>query len=198
MTRTTIILTVALSLSAVTPAQYVDAGSDTCTPWHGTHRPPAYLRVFRIHRRGSSVPAHIDRVPFRLYVERVMASGAWPARLPYASLQVGAIAIRQYAAWHIAHHQRGYSWHGRCYDIRDGDQLYRPPVELHHRIRDAVASTWGIWLRKGGRLFRTGWRGNAGRDGWHLYEDTTSSLARHGWGWLAIIRQQLSPVKIGY
>ena len=129
--------------------------------------PPRYIKVFMIHRKGSSTPAYIRRVPFRWYVQTVMASGAWPGSKPLQSLKVGAIAIKQYAMWHICHHQRLYVWRGVRYHIRQGDQYFMPgrAHRINRKIERAVNSTWHTWLRKDGRYFRTGWRGNAGRDG---------------------------------
>jgi hypothetical protein len=156
------------------------------------------VKVFMIHRKGSRYPAYIRRVGIERYVETVMASGAWPGSKPYQSLKVGAIAIKQYVRWHMCHHQRGYVWRGVKYDIRQGDQFFMPnrAHRINRKIRRAVDATERIFLIKNGRLFRTGWRGNAGRDGWHLYEDTVTRLARRGWGYKAIIHQQLDPVRI--
>jgi hypothetical protein len=174
------------------------ARSSGCASWSDRTRPPDTIRVFRMHRRGSSVPARIDVVPFKTYVERVMASGAWPAYLPRESLRVGAIAIKQYAWWYVLNHQRGYRLHGRCYDIRDGDQYYRGAVRVHSRIQAAVDATWGVSLRKSGRFFRTGWSGGgrgcgSAYDGWHLPENGTTACARKGWGWERILRRYLDP-----
>jgi hypothetical protein len=158
--------------------------------------PPRTIRVFISHKRGSPIPAHIVKVSLKTYVSRVMNGGAWPAYKPIESLKVGAIAIKQYAVWHIRHPQPGYTWRGQRYDIRDGDQLYRRPFKSHSKTWYAIESTWNVQLRKRGRLFRTGWRGGSGKDGWHLYEDTVSRLARWGHPWRVIIRAQLSPVEI--
>jgi hypothetical protein len=161
-------------------------------------RPHRYIDVFMIHRRGSSRPAHIRRVNLRWYTKTVMASGAWMGHKPLESLRVGAIAIKQYATWHICHHQRGYRWRGRRYDIRQGDQYVMPSRahRINRRIERAVDSTWHVWLRKSGRYFRPGWRGYAGRDGWHLHEDTVTRLAKRGWHYRRILHQQLDPVRI--
>ncbi len=172
--------------------------SSGCTTWTSRTKPPETIRVFRLHRRGSSVPARIDVVPFKTYVQRVMASGAWPATLPRESLRVGAIAIKQYAWWYVLHHQRGYRLRGQCYDIRDGDQYYRGGVAIHSRIKAAVEATWSVSLRKSGRFFRSGWSGGgsgcgSAYDGWHLPENGTTACARKGWSWQRILRRYLDP-----
>jgi peptidoglycan hydrolase-like amidase len=195
------VLMLALLLAAPSTASIeavATAKSSSCTHWSSRTSPPATIRVFRMHRRGSSVPAHIDVVPFPTYVQRVMASGAWPGYKPMESLKVGAIAIKQYAWWYVLNHQRGYSLHGHCYDIRDGDQYYRGHARANSRIKAAVAATWGVSLRKSGRFFRTGWSGG-GRgcgslyDGWHLSENGVTACARHGWSWRRIVLRYLDP-----
>ena len=187
-------LVVLLAFPQVSDPAPADARGPCMTAEHRT------IKVFMIHRRGSSRPAYVRTVAFHLYVETVMASGAWPGSKPMESLKVGAVAIKQFAAWHICHRTRGYVWRGVRYDIKQGDQYFMPSRahRINAKIRKAVHSTWDTWVMKGGRLFRPGWRGNAGRDGWHLYEDSITRLAKRGWGHHRIIRQQLSPVRIVY
>src|SRR5689334_1956630 len=113
MTR--IALALVLSFAPIGVAvRHVDAAGQTCTRSGDYRTPPRSIRVFISHRRGSSVPARIVTVSLRTYVSRVMNGGAWPAHKPIESLKVGAIAIKQYAWWHVLHHQRGYRWRGRC------------------------------------------------------------------------------------
>lgn len=195
-----LVLTMAPMSPAPNPAQAGDAvpasADGRCTRHTSYRVPPGTIRVFISHRRGSSVPAHVVTVSFRRYVSRVMNGGAWPAYKPMESLKVGAIAIKQYAWWHVLHHQRGYSFRGVCYDIRDGDQLYRQPFRAHSKTWVAIDATWGVSLRKRGRFFRTGWSGGRIDDGWHLGEDTVTALARRGWKWRRIVTQLLRPVTV--
>ena len=161
-------------------------------------RPPTWLPVYRIHRRGSSVPARVERWRFRDYVAAVAESGAWPAGKPMESLEAGVIAIKQYSWW-MAHH-RCRSFRGRAYAITDSEQFLargmRPGHRGHSRTRAAIDATWAVSLRKRGRLFRTGWSGGRGIDGWHLHEGTVTRLARRGWTWRRIVRHVLRPVTI--
>ena len=195
------VLMLALLLAAPSTASIetvATAKSSSCTHWSSRTSPPRTIRVFRMHHRGSRVPAHIDVVAFPTYVQRVMASGAWPGSKPLESLKVGAIAIKQYAWWYVLNHQRGYSLHGHCYDIRDGDQYYLGHAHPNSRIKAAVAATWGVSLRKSGRFFRTGWSGGGSRcgssyDGWHLSENAVTACARHGWSWRRIVLRYLDP-----
>ncbi len=181
-----------------TAVEASSARSSGCSSWSSRTRPPATIRVFRLHRRGSSVPARVEVVPFRTYVARVMASGAWPAYLPRESLKVGAVAIKQYAWWFALHHQSGYRLRGKCYDIRDGDQYYKGAVHVSAKIGAAVEATWNVSLRKSGRFFRSGWSGGgrgcgSSYDGWHLPENGVTACARKGWGWQRILRRYLDP-----
>lgn len=189
-------LSIALTLSPMVVPAHAERPGQTCTRSGDYRTPPRTIRVFVSHRRGSSVPAHVVIVTLRRYVSRVMNGGAWPAHKPMESLKVGAIAIKQYAWWHVLHHQRGYSWRGQCYDIRDGDQLYRQPFRSHSRVWAAIDATWSVSLRKRGRFFRTGWSGGRIHDGWHLGEDTVTALARRGWRWHRIVRYLLAPVEV--
>ena len=195
----TALLVLALLTTPVIPEAAEVTASASCTGYTSRTTPPKYIRVFRIHRRGSSIPARVETWRLKRYVGAVMESGAWPRR-PRASGMVGAQAIKQYAWWHVLHHQPGYSWKGRCYDIRDGDQYierhWRPWMSLNRRTVEVIGAIWPYRLIKNGRLFRTGWRGGAGQDGWHLYEQTVTALARRGWSFRQIIHWQLAPVSI--
>lgn len=196
---TALCLSILLAVSPMSDAVPRDpearAGAQ-CTRWASYRTPPRTIRVFVGHRRGSGVPAHVATVSLRRYVSRVMNGGAWPAGKPMESLKVGAIAIKQYAWWMVMHHQRGYSWRGACYDVRDGDQLYRAPFRSHSRTWAAIDATWSVSLRKRGRFFRTGWSGGRIDDGWHLGEDTVTDLARRGWKWRRIVNRLLRPVEV--
>lgn len=130
-----------------------------------------------------------------------MASGAWPNRVR-ESAKVGAVMIRQWGWWMVIHHQRGYSFRGRCYDIRDGDQYLRPEVRPGSHIpvktMRAVHATRHVSLHKNGKFLRLGWSGGGGSchrgDGYHVGEDAVRSCAEHhGMGWRAILRLMLSP-----
>ena len=199
------VLMLTLLLSAPSPASMdtsasaaVTARSSSCTHWTSRTTPPPTIRLFRMHHRGSRTPAHIDVVPFASYVERVMASGAWPGYKPTESLKVGAIAIKQYAWWYVLNHQPGYRLHGHCYDIRDGDQYFRGNARANSKIKAAVAATWSVSLRKSGRFFRPGWSGGgsgcgSSYDGWHLAENAVTACARRGWSWRHIVVRYLDP-----
>jgi len=165
----------------------------------GTFRkPPTHMLVFRIHRRGSSVPARVERWRTRDYVAAVAESGAWPAGKPMESLKAGVLALKQYAWWMSIHRCR--SFRGMAFAITDSEQYLargmRPGYRGHSRTRAAIDATWDASLRKGGRFFRTGWSGGRGIDGWRLHEDTVTTLARRGWGWQRIVRRLLRPVEI--
>lgn len=206
------VLTLSLLLSLAPVAASAD--SVPSDPERGcSSRWPATIRVHRIHRRGSSIPARVDVVPFRVYVERVMASGAWPAYKPMASLRAGAAVIAARAHWFVCHPQPGYVRDGRLYDIHDGSprkalrgrsdagQLYRGPWRIHSRIRRAVADVEGVLLRRGDAMAKPRWSGDGGRcgsgvTGNALPEDAVTACARQGMSWRAILRLYLPRVQV--
>jgi hypothetical protein len=175
----------------------VRAGS-SCTGWTSRTLPPRSIRVLR------SSSGQVEKVRFRHYVAEVMASGEWPGRLHAATLEAGALAVKQYA-WYYAmrgHHRAGNVSHGRCYDVRDDtqDQLYHP-VSARPSLSQqrAVDATWPLTLRKFGRFFLTGYRAGdtkhcaADANGWKLYERSVEACARKGWSRQRILRTYLGP-----
>jgi hypothetical protein len=167
---------------------------DDCSRWTSTVRPPDYIRVYRNHSR------RIVRVSFRRYVITVMGK-EWPSYLPQAVIEAGAVAVKQYAWYHVLSGPR-HTRDGRCYDVVDGtsDQLYKP-----HRARiradhyRAVDATWHISLLKSHKLFMTGYRrGNrrrCGRDatGWKLFALSASRCAGRGKNFLQILNIYYGP-----
>lgn len=87
---TALVLATAIALSpVVVPATAQARGGCGVTSYRV---PPAHLTVFRIHRRGSSIPARVERWRTRDYVAAVAESGAWPAGKPMESLKAGVLA----------------------------------------------------------------------------------------------------------
>lgn len=168
---------IALGALAFPSAGPVQAGS-TCTGWSSSLRPPTSIRVYRT-ALGRTVT-----VPFRTYVEKVMAA-EWGTSHPADALRVGAVAVKQYA-WYFAIHWRGgRDAAGRCYDVVDTtrDQLYNPSRTVPASHKAAVAATWNVSLRKGSRFFLTGYRSGTGYctaniDGWKLYQRDASDCVR--------------------
>ena len=174
-------LVIALGAVAVpSGAASVHAGSKVCTGWTSTVTPPPTIRVYRHAKK------RVDVVPFRRYVEVVMAS-EWGASTAKAALEAGAVSVKQYA-WYFAIHWRGKSYKGNCYDVVDStmDQLYDPARKPASTIVSAVAATWWTSLHKGTRFFATGYRPGTGRclahlDAWHLYQrDATNCVSVYG------------------
>ena len=181
-------LVIALGALAFPSAEPAQAGS-TCTGWKNSLVPPTSIRVYRTAKKRT------ETVPFRTYVEKVMAA-EWGSTAPAAALRVGAIAAKQFGWYYAIVWRGGKDAAGRCYDVRDSsvDQIYDPSRTPAASIRAAVAATWRISLRKSDRLFLTGYRPGTGSctahvDGWKLYQrdavdcvrryaDTTERLAR--------------------
>ena len=184
-----VLLLASLSLVALgaplAPQLTSHALAGTCgTNWHSRTQAPQTIRVYRT-RTGD-----VETVSFRQYISIVMASGEFPTWLPPAVLEVGAVAVKQYA-WYYAlqgHHRSGYRTSGgACYDVRDDtmDQLYRPErANPKANQLAAIDETWGLTLRKHGRFFLTGYRaGTTHRcardaDGWRIYTRSAQDCAR--------------------
>ena len=181
-------LVIALGALAFPSAEPVRAGS-SCTGWDSLLRPPTTIRVYRTATKRT------ETVPFRAYVETVMAS-EWGSTSPAAALRVGAVAVKQFAWYYAMHWRGGRDKAGRCFDVRDTwvDQVYDPDRPIAAKHRTAVAATWAISVRKPSGFFLIGYRAGTGSclahiDGWRLYQrdaidcvrrydDTTEKLAR--------------------
>jgi hypothetical protein len=193
-----------LALSAATflpgglllaPAVHASASPDgACRRWTSTTNPPDYIYVYRNQSR------RIQKVAFKKYVITVMGK-EWPAYLPHAVVEAGAVAVKQYAWFHVLQGPR-HTRDGRCYDVRDGtsDQLYKPN---RARVRSdhyaAVEKTWKIVLTKNDRLFMTGYRRGhkhrCGHDrtGWKLFARSATRCANAGKQYLRILRIYYGP-----
>jgi hypothetical protein len=167
------------SLAVPTGAGPTLAGS-TCTGWTSTFVPPTTIRVYR------SALGRTVAVPFRSYVETVIAS-EWGPTNPPTALQAGALAVKQYG-WYFARVWRGgRDAAGHCFDVRDNsyDQVYNPsrtPAAAHLA---AVAATWPLSLRRSGSFFSTSYRagseaGACGVAAWsgRLYQRDAADCAR--------------------
>ena len=77
-------LTAPLAPQATSPVRAGSCGTD----WDSRTQAPDTIRVLRT-RSG-----HVEQVGFRQYVGIVMASGEFPAWLPHAVLEVGAVAVK--------------------------------------------------------------------------------------------------------
>lgn len=186
-----------LAVPQLTGPAPVSAGA-SCTGWTSLSVPPKTIRVLRTDS------GRVEKVDFRRYVAEVMASGEWPGRLHRATLEAGAVAVKQYA-WYYAlrgHHRAGYSSSGHCYDVRDdtSDQLYRPDSanpNIHQQR--AIDATWPLTLRKFGRFFLTGYRAGttsrcaADANGWKLYTRSVEACARLGWSRQRVLNAYLGP-----
>ncbi len=174
----------AIALGAVavpSGAATVHAGSRACTGWTNSVTPPTTIRVYR--RASGSV----DVVPFRTYVERVLAS-EWGARTAPAAMRAGAITVKQYAWYYAMHWRGGTDGRGHCYDVVDStrDQLYNPTRRASAEQLAAIEATWWISLRRAAAFYPTGYKPGNGRclanlDGWHLYQrDAVNCVAKYG------------------
>jgi peptidoglycan hydrolase-like amidase len=136
------------------PAASVEAKhAGHCTEWRSRSEPPPTIRVYRVSE------GFVEEVDFKLYVMRV-ASREWGVKQGELR-QAGAVAVKQYAWYHILHH-RGGEFEGQCFDVRDNtsDQLYgsRPIKDIPRKIKRAVNKTWTWRLWRDDKFIMTGYR----------------------------------------
>jgi hypothetical protein len=165
---------------------------------------PAYVDVFRRHARGSSVPARVERVPFPLYVERVLQSGALPPDRPMEALRAMAVTVATRATWLVRHRDPRMRWHGRAFDVTDGSRpawcgrcdhgMFYRAVKVHSRIRRAVADVRGMVLRRpNGNLRKPQWSGRSGPCGTGVTGNRLPAMGavscvRRGYSWRRVLR----------
>jgi hypothetical protein len=178
-----LVLTAMIWMPAVSTPPVARAAA-TCTSWASTRIPPSTIHVYR-----TSGPhaGSVETVDFKTYVGVVLASefsSGWAT----ASLQSGAIAIKEYA-WYYIMNSRGGSVGGSCYDVQDNtnDQIYWPEGRLPTSGEVAVVeSTWYESITKSGTLFLTGYRSGdsvacgADADGWHMFQASARNCAAAG------------------
>ena len=165
------------TLAAPSGAVPTIAGSQ-CTGWTSSFVPPPTIRVYR------STLGRTVTVPFRSYVEIVMAS-EWGPTNPPAAMQAGALAIKQYGWYYARVWRGGTDSAGRCFDVRSSssDQLYDPSKTPAPAHLAAVAAIWPLSLRRSGSFFPTGyWSGSGacGAAAWNgrLYQRDAADCAR--------------------
>ena len=150
--------------------------SQPCPAWTSETTPPRNIRVLIGH--------HVERVPFTLYVARVV-SAEWNT-VPTELRKAGAVAVKEYAWWKAMHPRS--SRYG-CFDVHSDtrDQIYRPSKTPPAYVWQAVRETWSWRVLRGGRLIQTGFR--TGRvttcardvDGYHLFARSGAACAHLGW-----------------
>ncbi|MFI5259998.1 MAG: SpoIID/LytB domain-containing protein [Candidatus Limnocylindrales bacterium] len=191
-----LVLTATIWLPAVSTAPPVMAGT-VCTGWTSTRIPPTTIRVYRTS--GSSAGT-VQTVDFNTYVKVVLAA-EWPPTWPTATLQSGAVVVKEYA-WYYAMHWRGGSGTGGCFDVVDNsnDQIYWPEGKTPTAGEAAaVDSTWYESMTKGGSIILTGYRTGADvacgsdSDGLHLMQYSARNCAASGLTADQILQTYFSP-----
>ena len=127
------------------------ATAPACSRWTNTFAPPLTIRVGMVS--GGSVTSVVT-VAFRTYVQKVLAA-EWPSS-DADYLQIGALAVKQFAWYWVLHGRSQNTLNGQCYDVRSdtSDQLYDPARSVTAAELAAVSATWSISLRQGGAFFR--------------------------------------------
>jgi hypothetical protein len=151
----------ALAAAATLPTTVPARAVSSCTGWASTLVPPTTIKVYRTQ---GAAAGKVQTVPFRTYVEVVMAN-EWPASWSMHTLRAGAVAVKQYGWYRAMNYRGGMARNGDCYDVVDywADQVYKPSgAIIYASLRQAVAETWGVSLRQFGGFFVTGY--HAGED----------------------------------
>jgi hypothetical protein len=124
--------------------------------------PPATIRLGLTGSADCVVPSlyepiHVVEMPFTDYLRNVLPN-EWVPSWPGASLDAGAVAVKQFA-WYTAVVQRKWSSQGYNFDLLDStcDQhyvggSYGPSTDA------ALQRTWGLSLTRDGKLFPTYYR----------------------------------------
>ena len=177
------ILASLIALPFALPASPVlaSAAPKHCTNWSSTSQPPQTVNVYRVSE------GRVETVDFKDYVMRVV-SREWNVKQD-ALRQAGAVAVKQYAWYHVLHY-RGGKFNGQCFDVRDttADQLYanKPLSQIPSAVKRAVDATWSWTVHRGGQFPMTGYRRGrkvaCGHDaGYHLYVRSARKCAANGW-----------------
>ncbi len=136
----------AIAVALPSSAPTVEAAT-ACTNWKSTYTPPKTIRVLRSYGAASG---KVQVVPFRDYVENVMA-WEWPEAYPTQALRAGAVAVKQYGWYYARKWRGGKTASGVCYDVKDtsADQIYRPETRsAGPKQLKAVAMTWNLSIRR--------------------------------------------------
>jgi peptidoglycan hydrolase-like amidase len=173
-----------LALASAAPAQ--------CTKWSSTTQPPTTIKVYRVSE------GKVDTVDFKDYVMRVV-SREWNVK-QVALRQAGAVAVKQYAWFHVLHY-RGGMYNGNCFDVKDttADQLYaaKSISGLPRAVKNAVNNTWSWTMHRDGKLPMTGYRrgdnvGCAANAGYRLFVRSARKCADQGWSAQRILEKYYS------
>ena len=183
-------LTLAASAVALPSTAATVEAAAACTNWKSAYAPPTTIRVLRSY---GSAAGKVQVVPFRAYVENVMA-WEWPETYPTHALRAGAVAVKQYGWYYARTWRGGRTPSGACYDVKDtsADQIYRPETRsAGPRQLSAVAVTWNLSIRrkrdgKPGRFILTGYAPGsisscgAEKNGFRLYQKGVKACAKAG------------------
>ncbi|MET1231874.1 MAG: SpoIID/LytB domain-containing protein [Candidatus Limnocylindrales bacterium] len=196
-------LTLAATAVVLPSAAPTVEAAAACTNWNSTLTPPSTIRVLRTH---GPAAGKVQVVPFRAYVENVMA-WEWPETYPAQALRAGAVAVKQFGWYYARTWRGGKTASGACYDVKDTsiDQIYRPETRsAGPKQRKAVAVTWNLHVRrtrngKPGKFILTGYvpgtiaSCGAEKNGYRLYQRGVKACAKAGLTYEQIARIYYGP-----
>jgi Stage II sporulation protein len=183
-------LTLAATAVVLPSAAPTVEAAAACTNWNSALAPPPTIRVLRTY---GPAKGKVQAVPFRAYVENVMA-WEWPETYPTQALRAGAVAVKQYGWYYARTWRGGKTASGACYDVKDTsiDQIYRPETRsAGPKQLKAVAATWNLHVRRTrngtpGKFILTGYvpgsiaTCGAEKNGYRLYQRGVKACAKAG------------------
>jgi len=166
------------------PAQPV--ADSPCSNYSDNSDPPSTISVYLLNEGGGVVD-----YSFQYYVEHVLPN-EWVPSWPSASLEAGAIAVKEYA-WYWVNNWRGGSHNGQCYDVDDSTnyQYFCASCATYTSTNTAISQTWQWLARQNGSIFETSYvAGNytcANVNGIQMYQDGSYTCAQQGLQWQQIV-----------
>ncbi len=138
------------------PNSYIFCGHNS-SDWTSQTAEPPTIRVY-MTQTGTVV-----RYDFTFYVEHVLPN-EWGSGAPYAALQAGAEAVRDYAWYFVVNGSKGTAANvNPCsFDVDDTTayQDFQPSGPAPANTNDAVTSTSGIVFSRDGRIPQTSYCSN--------------------------------------
>ncbi|MEU7909154.1 peptidase inhibitor family I36 protein [Actinoplanes sp. NPDC049118] len=140
---------------------------------------PSTILVYRASQ------GRVDRVDFKTYVKNVLPN-EWIGSWPNASLDAGAVAVKNFA-WYWALHSTRKTSGGQCFDVYDNtnSQVYKPG-SAQTATSAAVDRTWSSRITRSGKIFEAHYCANttACRPGWvdgdWMSQTDSANQARQG------------------
>jgi Stage II sporulation protein len=149
------------SNAAVWPQTTMTACGHNSSGWTSATTPPSTIRVLPVTEVNATtykVTGAVQTVSFSQYVTNVLIH-EWGVSAPWASLQAGAMAVRDYAWYFVLHGSKGTLATNNppnpcSYDVDSSNayQVYIPGVTLYTPDQMAVSTTWQYSMTLAGTI----------------------------------------------